>query len=65
MTAPRDTKVISVRFPASLLGRVDRLAATAGLTRSGAVLLSCAAGVDPVGRAVDAHPSNTPQETSK
>ncbi|GEO95223.1 hypothetical protein GMA12_00120 [Kocuria sediminis] len=65
MTAPRETTTVGVRFPASLLSRVDELAAHAGLTRSGAVLLSVSAGIDPVARAVDAHPANTPQETHR
>lgn len=62
MTAARETTTVGVRFPASLLARVDELATNAGLTRSGAVLLSVAAGIEPVSRAIDAHPA-TPQET--
>lgn len=63
MSAPRQTSVVGVRFPASLLARVDELATTAGLTRSGAVLLSVSAGIDPVAHAVNAHPTTSAQET--
>ncbi len=63
MTAARETSTVGVRFPVSLLARVDELATTAGLTRSGAVLLSVAAGVDTVSRAVNPHPATPSQET--
>lgn len=63
MTAARETTTVCVRFPASLLARVDELATTACLTRSGAVLLSVVAGIYSVSRAVDAHPTTKTQET--
>ena len=65
MTAARETSTVGVRFPNSLLARVDELATVAGLTRSGAVLLSVAAGIDPVTRAVTNHPATPTEETHR
>lgn len=53
MTAARDTSTVGVRFPNDLLARIDNLARLAGLTRSGAVLLACSTGIDPVARAIE------------